>query len=169
MNTSLIYAPLSPAQLTLRWRELLEQPGLPERFEIDEFGEPIEMNPPKTAHQRVVFAIQQQIAAQLGGEALPGVGVLTAIGIRIPDVVRQPAWTATDPKSPAPQICVEVLLPDNRRGEIEAKARAYLEAGAHEVIVVETSGRVRFVGPGGERADSRFGLKLTLPEGTCPL
>jgi Uma2 family endonuclease len=168
MNTSLIYAPLTPAALADRWRELLDQPGLPERYEIDEFGEPVEMNPPKTPHQRIVFALQQQIAAQLGGEALPGVGVLTAIGIRIPDVVWQPQWTAVDPASPAPHLCVEVLSPDNRRREIEDKTRAYLDAGAHEVIVVETSGRIRFVGPGGERADSGFGLQLTLPEGTYP-
>lgn len=169
MNTSLIYAPLSPAELTARWRELLDQPGLPERWEIDEFGEPIEINPPKTPHQRIVFALQQQIAAQLGGEALPGIGVLTSIGIRIPDVVWQPQWTAVDPASPAPHICVEVLLPDNHRREIEDKTRAYLEAGAHEVIVVETNGCIRFVGPGGERAQSSLGLQLSLPEGTYPL
>jgi Uma2 family endonuclease len=168
MTTSLIYAPLSPAELTQRWLDLLQQAGLPQRYEIDEFGEPVEMNPPKTAHQRIVFALQQQIAAQLGGEALPGVGVLTRIGIRIPDVVWQPRWPDADLASPAPQLCVEVLSPDNRRSEIEAKTRAYLEAGAHEVIVVETSGRIRFVGAGGERADSAFGLRLTLPAGTYP-
>lgn len=169
MNTSPIYAPLTPAELTLRWRELLDQPGMPERYEIDEFGEPVEMRPPTASHQRIVRAIAHQIEAQLGGEALPGVGVLTAIGIRIPDVVWQPAWTDADPASPAPQICVEVLSPDKRRSEIEAKTRAYLEAGAQEVIVVETSGRIRFVGRGGERAESGFGLKLSLPEGTYPL
>ncbi len=169
MHAALIYAPLTPAQLTTRWLDLLDQPGLPQRYEIDEFGEPVEMNPPTTAHQRIVFALQQQIAAQLGGEALPGIGVLTSIGIRIPDVVWNPRWTAAvDPASPAPQLCVEVLSPDNRRREIEDKTRAYLEAGAREVIVVETSGRIRFVAAGGERADSGFGLKLTLPEGTYP-
>ena len=59
--------------------------------------------------------------------------------------------------------------PDNRRREIEEKTRAYLEAGAREVIVVETSGRIRFVGADGERVDSGFGLQLTLPAGTYPL
>lgn len=168
MTASLIYAPLTQAELCARWTELQAQPGMPERYEIDEFGDPIEMNPPKTAHQRIVFALQQQIAAQLGGEALPGVAVLTAIGIRVPDVVWQPIWGAVDPASPAPQLCVEVLSPDNRRREIEDKARAYLEAGASEVIVVEMSGRIRFVGPEGERDASRFGLTLRLPEGTYP-
>jgi len=167
MHAALIYAPLTPAQLTTRWLDLLDQPGLPQRYEIDEFGEPVEMNPPTTAHQRIVRALALQIEAQLGGEALPGIGVLTSIGIRIPDVVWNPQWTAAvDPASPAPQLCVEVLSPDNRRREIEDKTRAYLEAGAREVIVVETSGRIRFVGGGGERADSGFALQLILPEGT---
>lgn len=71
--------------------------------------------------------------------------------------------------SPAPQVCVEVLSPDNRRSEIEARTRACLEAGAQEVIVVETSGRIRFVGLGGERTESGFGLKLAVPEGTYPV
>lgn len=169
MTTSLIYAPLTPAELKQRWHELLAQPEMPDRYEIDQFGEAIEMNPPKTAHQRIVRAIARQIEAQLGGEALPGNGVITAIGIRIPDVVWQPSWPGDDLASPAPQICVEVLSPDNRRSEIEAKTRAYLEAGALEVIVVELSGRIRFVGPAGQREDSRFGLQLTLPEGTYPM
>jgi Uma2 family endonuclease len=169
MNACLIYAPLSPAELVVRWNALLERPDLPERYEMDEFGEVVEVNSPKLPHQRIVFAVQWQMKEQLGGEALPGIAVLTSKGVRIPDVVWQSAWTGTDPASPAPQICVEVLSSDNRRREIEDKTRAYLEAGAQEVIVVETSGRIRFVGAQGERPDSAFGLKLVLPEGTYPL
>lgn len=62
-----------------------------------------------------------------------------------------------------------MLSADNRRREIEDKTRAYLEAGAQEVIVIETNGRIRFVGPGGERGESGLGLKLTLPAGTYPV
>jgi hypothetical protein len=136
MSACLIYAPLSPADLVKRWDALPDQPGLPDRYEMDEFGDVIEMIAPKTPHQRIVNAIQRQIESLLGGEALPG---------------------------------VEVLSPDNRRREIEDKTRAYLEAGAQEVIVVETGGRIRYVGAQGERPDSAFGLKLVLPAGTYPL
>lgn len=168
-NSPLVYAPLSQAQLAERWRELLHQPGLPDRFEIDEFGELIEMNPAQTPHQRIVAALMKQIEQHLGGESLPGNGVLTRIGVRIPDVVWKPRWTHDDPTSPAPDICVEVLSPDNRRREIEDKTAAYLAAGAREVIIVETSGRIRYFGSEGELPQSALGLQLALPAGTYPL
>lgn len=169
MNAPMVYPRLSGAELAARWRELLDQPGLPRMFELDEYGELIEMNPPARPHQRIVFALQLQIAAKLGGEALPGIGVLTSIGVRIPDITWEPSLTAADPASPAPHICVEVLSPDNTRREISEKTAAYLAAGAREVIIVETSGRIRFFGSEGERSISTFGLVLTLPEGTYPL
>ncbi len=169
MSTSLVYPLLAGADLAARWRELLDQPGLPHMFELDQYGELIEMNPPKTPHQRIVRALSQQIEEQLGGEALPGLGVLTSIGVRIPDVVWQTRWTNEEPTSPAPTICVEVLSPDNTRREIDEKTAAYIAAGAQEVIIVEMSGRIRFFGPEGERAASALGLALMLPAGTYPL
>jgi Uma2 family endonuclease len=169
MNAPMVYPRLSAAELAARWRELLVQPGLPWMFELDEYGELIEMNPPELPHQRIVRALQVQIENKLCGEALPGTGVLTSIGVRIPDVVWQPSWSKNDPASPAPQICVEVLSPDNTRREISEKTAAYLAAGAREVIIVETSGRIRFFGSEGERTNSAFDLVLTLPEGTYPL
>ncbi len=169
MNAALVYPVLARAQLGARWRELLDQPGLPHLFELDQYGELIEMNPPKTPHQRIVNALQRQIAAVMGGEALPGIGVLTSIGVRIPDVVWQERWNNEDPASPAPTICVEVLSPDNTRREIADKTNAYLEAGAHEVVIVETTGRIRYFGAEGERTASGLGLVLTLPAGTYPL
>ena len=44
----------------------------------------------------------------------------------------------------APEICVEVLSPTNRRGEIEEKKRLYFEGGAKEVWMVGLKGRVNF-------------------------
>ena len=169
MNAPLVYPVLTHTQLGARWRELLDEPGLPHLFELDQYGELIEMNPPKTPHQRIVRGLLSQLEAQLGGEALPGIGVLTSMGVRIPDVVWQASWHNEDPASPAPTICVEVLSPDNTRREIAEKTAAYLEAGAREVIIVETSGRIRFFGAEGERDASAMGLVVTLPAGTYPL
>ena len=169
MNAPLVYPVLTRMQLGTRWRELLDQPGLPHLFELDQYGELIEMTPPKMPHQRIVRGLLTQFEAQLGGEALPGMGVLTSIGVHIPDVVWQAYWQNVDPASPAPTICVEVLSPDNTRREIAEKTAAYLEAGAHEVVIVETSGRIRFFGAEGERAASALGLALALPAGTYPL
>jgi Uma2 family endonuclease len=169
MNAPLVYPRLTAAELAQRWRALLVQPGLPECFELDQYGELIEMNPPTTPHQRIVRALILQIEAALAGEALPGIGVLTSIGIRIPDVAWQKRWTNVDPVTPAPTICVEVQSPENTRREISEKTAAYLDAGAQEVILVELSGRIRYFGADGERAASGFGLSLTLPSDTYPL
>lgn len=48
------------------------------------------------------------------------------------------------PAIAAPEICVEVLSPSNKRGEIEEKRRLYFEAGAREVWICERSGQIRF-------------------------
>jgi Uma2 family endonuclease len=169
MGAALVYPQLSSEELAARWHELIGQPGLPWRFELDQYGEIVEMIAPKTAHQRIVRSVLLQIEAQLAGEALPGIGVLTAIGVRIPDVAWQKAWAGDEALiSPAPTLCVEVVSPDNTRREIDEKAAAYLAAGATEVIVVELSGRIRFFGTEGERAASALGLTLTLPPGTYP-
>jgi Uma2 family endonuclease len=93
-------------------------------------------------------------------------GVVTPIGVRIPDVIWDAVPSDSDPADPAPTICAKVVSPDNTRREIAEKTAAYLEAGAREVIIVERSGRIRFFGPQGERETSVFGPTLTLPPGT---
>jgi Uma2 family endonuclease len=44
----------------------------------------------------------------------------------------------------APEICVEVISPSNKRGEIEEKRRLYFEAGAKEVWVCDKRGHLLF-------------------------
>jgi Uma2 family endonuclease len=168
MNAPAVFPKLSPQELVQRWHALAGTPGLPERYELDEYGEIIERIAPKTAHQRIVNAFQRQIEQALGGEALPGVAVLTSIGVRIPDVVWQPVWGDADPVSPAPAVCVEVQSEDNTRRELSDKVAAYLEAGAREVVLVELGGRIRYFGADGERSASALGLALALPPGSYP-
>lgn len=169
MGAGLAYQPLAPEALAQRWRDLLVEPDLPARWELDEYGEVVEMNPPGVPHQRVVAALTRQVEDALGGEALPGVGVVTHIGVRIPDVCWNPVPLAGDPVTPAPAICIEIQSPDNTRKELDEKLAAYLAAGAREVILVEMSGRIRFFDAQGERADTAFGLRLTLPPHSYPL
>jgi Uma2 family endonuclease len=163
------YATLTPAELARRWNELQRDPSAPDFCELDEYGDVIVTNPPRKPHQRIVAALMQQIEAQLGGEALPGLGVLTRIGVRVPDIVWQPQPTDDDPSSPAPPLIVEVQSESNTRAELDAKVGAYLAAGAREVILVELSGRIRFLGADGERTAGAYGLNLSLPAGTYPL
>jgi Uma2 family endonuclease len=168
MNAPIVYPKLSPQALAERWNALRGAAGLPERFELDEYGEVIEMIAPKTAHQRIVWALQKQISDRLGGEALPGIAIVTSIGVRVPDVVWQPSWGDEDPAPRAPAICAEVQSEDNTRREMNEKVAAYLEAGAQEVILVDLSGRIRYFGADGERDRSAFGLDLALPPDTYP-
>lgn len=168
MGAGLAYQPLAPQALVERWRDLARRSGQPERWELDEYGEVIEMILPPPPHQRIVLALALQLREQLGGDALPGVNVLTRIGIRIPDVVWNPEPRDDDPASPAPAICIEVESAHNTRKELDEKLAAYLAAGAREVILVEMAGRIRYFDAGGERAGSSFGLELALPPHTYP-
>lgn len=169
MAAGIAYATLTPAELARRWNELQRDPSAPDFCELDAYGDVIVMNPPRKPHQRIVAALMQQIVQQLGGEALPGLGVLTRIGVRVPGIVWQPQPTDDDPASPAPPLIVEVQSESNTRAELDAKVAAYLAAGAREVILVELSGRIRFFGADGERTASAYGLNLSLPAGTYPL
>ena len=168
MGAGLAYQPLAPEALVQRWRDLAARAGLPERWELDEYGEVVEMNPPGGPHQRVVLALAMQLLEQLGGDALPGAGVVTRIGVRVPDVCWNPEPHTEDPVVPAPAICIEVQSESNTRKELDEKLAAYLAAGAREVILVELSGRIRWFDADGERADSAFGLKLALPPHSYP-
>lgn len=169
MGVGLAFQPLAPEALAERWRSLALTPGLPERCELDEYGEIVEMNPPVGTHQRIVTAFIVQLREQLGGDALPGVGVLTRIGVRVPDVCWNAQPHSQDPAVPAPAICIEIESAGNTRKELDEKLAAYLAAGAREVILVALSGRIRFFDSGGERADSSFGLKLALPPHSYPV
>jgi Uma2 family endonuclease len=106
---------------------------------------------------------------QLGGDPLPGIGVVTRIGVRLPDVCWNSQPHAEDPTAVAPAICIEVQSPDNTCKELDEKLAAYLDAGAREVILVETSGRIRWFDAGGERTTSAFALTLELPPHSDPL
>jgi Uma2 family endonuclease len=168
---AIAYERLSPQALATRWRELLQDPDAPERFELDEFGE-IEVTPPPSfRHQRIVAAIGRQIEAQLGGEC-GSYALATSAGVRFPDVCWAMSFDAlakaggADPLTQMPPICVEVISPGNRRKNINEKVAAYLEAGVEEVILIEQDGRIRYFGGEGERPDSRFSLVLTQPAGT---
>jgi Uma2 family endonuclease len=168
MAYGIAYATLAPAELAQRWRDLTMDASAPDHCELDEYGDLIVMNPPTKAHQRIVRAVQQQLEDKLGGEALPGIGVLTKIGVRTPDVCWQREPTPDDPASPAPEICVEVQSDSNTRRELDAKVAAYLDAACREVVLIELSGRIRYFGSAGELTQSAYGLALQLPEATYP-
>ena len=85
------------------------------------------------------------------GRALPETPVLTADGIKVPDVTWISAAYAQEleAKKPlvlerAPEICVEVLSPSNSSAEMDEKRALYFEAGALEVWICGLDGKMEF-------------------------
>jgi len=155
-------------ELIRRWNELAADPESPDYFELNEFGELIMSPKPTTRHQRVASAVARVLTAQLGGEGVTEVSVLTDRGVRVPDAVWMSTerWNESKGESPlqrVPDVCVEVLSPSNTREEIAMKVGAYLRGGAREVIVVGLKGEVEFFGPEGKRESSALGIALALP------
>ena len=155
-------------ELVRRWNELATDPESPDYYELNEFGELILSPKPTTGHQRLSSAVGRLLTAQLGGEAVTEVSVLTDRGVRVPDVVWMDTarWAECKGQTPlqiVPDVCVEVLSPGNTREEIAMKVGAYLRGGAREVIVVGVKGEVELFGPDGKREASALGIRLALP------
>jgi Uma2 family endonuclease len=88
--------------------------------------------------------------------------------VRVPDV----AWASSafidlhgevTPFPRAPELCIEIVSPSNSEDEVEAKIAAYLAAGAQEVWTVSEDGAVRWFDSSGERKNSGFAVKISLP------
>lgn len=162
--------------LALRWAELCSDASLenlPYKIELNSWGK-IEMSPASFRHALLQGTMAAELGHQLAsGRVLVGCPVLTEIGVRVPDV----AWASeefdcanreTTPCQSAPEICVEILAPDDTDAEISAKTKAYLAAGAHEVWAVEESGAVHYFDSAGEMTTSRFGVAVSLPPRPAP-
>jgi Uma2 family endonuclease len=164
----------TPEFLIARWDELCRDPALedlPYKIELNAWGK-VEMSPPSVGHARLQTQVALQLTEQLkDGIALTECPVLTAIGVRVPDVV----WASnpfrarhkgSSPLPQAPEICVEVVSPSNVEAEIKEKTRAYLEAGAIEVWLMAENGTVVIMDRSGQKAQSRFPVTLALPDVT---
>lgn len=127
--------------------------ALPARIETDRYGRLVVMPYAEFAHGE-----KQASTAMLLDEHAPtgkvtvecpististseGVKVADAIWVSKKRLVQIGGRTALNG---APEICVEVISPSNKRGEIEEKRRLYFEAGAKEVWVCDKKGRLSF-------------------------
>jgi len=154
--------------LVLRWAELCADSrwdDLPCKIELNGLGV-IEMSPASNRHGIRQLAIGNALTTQLpAGTAMVECSVLTADGVRVPDV----AWASADfmarhgdatPFPQAPEICVEVRSPSNTDAEMAYKTELFLQAGAVEVWIVDEDGSRQVFDAAGERSDSRFGVVL---------
>jgi Uma2 family endonuclease len=136
-----------------RWQEVLDDPELSKwegRVETDRHGT-ILMSPPAAfdhgrLQARIALLLQQFLPDGVVSSECP---ISTRDGVRAADV----AWTSPSRLQEinagtclraAPEICVEVLSPRNRRREMEEKKALYFAAGAQEVWFCHPDGSMSF-------------------------
>jgi Uma2 family endonuclease len=156
--------------LLAQWDAACRDPDLarlPHKVELNERGK-IELTPPAPPiHGSFAFDIATLLERALGGKASVECPVLTSIGVRVPDAVwlpdaRRHELRSTRPLLQAPSICVEVLSLTNTEEEMADKTRAYLAAGAEEVIWLDPSEHLmRFFHASGEAAQSKFSVAFS--------
>lgn len=155
--------PLWLEQVSARWREVLDDAtlrDLPYKVETNRGGQLI-MSPAKNVHAFYQGRVAELLKRCLGGHVFAECSIGTPEGVKVPDV----AWCSVaflsrhrfvDPYAVAPEICVEIKSPSNAESELQSKVRLYLDAGAHEVWLVDVKGGVRLYGADGALAESAF-------------
>lgn len=140
-----------------RWAEVLADPTLRKiqgRIETDRHGHVLMSPPPAASHGSYQFQIGYLLRQMLPrGRVVTECPISTADGVRAADV----AWASPErvrelgdqvcfPR--APEICVEVLSPDNTPAEMREKNALYFDAGAQEVWHCAVNGPMSFFFPG---------------------
>lgn len=136
-----------------RWSELLADTELAKvegRIETDRHGYVI-MSPPAA----FIHGSNQSAIARLLGTLLPRgrtvteCPISTADGVRAADVAwishaRLAAIGENVCLTQAPELCVEVLSPDNTRVEMRERKALFFAAGAEEVWFCDRTGKMTF-------------------------
>lgn len=136
-----------------RWKELLADPELAKiegRIETDRHGHIIMYPPAAFSHGSNQFGIGDLLKRLLPhGRVAVECPISTADGVRAADV----AWISLARLAEigekvcltmAPEICVEVLSPDNTRAEMKEKKALCFDAGAVEVWFCDRKGMMTF-------------------------
>lgn len=135
-----------------RWEEVLHDPEFRDtrhRIETNAFGKVIMSPPAALDHSDRVLRIQLKLHALLGGKPFPECPISTMGGVRAADVgwfsdERLQSAKGTIAYETAPDICIEVLSPDNTDAEMTEKRRLYFDAGAGEFWLCDLEGRMTF-------------------------
>jgi Uma2 family endonuclease len=160
MDSLTIELPTQDAQTDFnlrRWAELVADPKwikVEGRVETDRHGHVLMSPPPAASHGGYQSRINVLLdRLMLAGEVFTECPISTADGVRAADV----AWASRECVeelgdgicfSRAPEICVEVLSPDNTVAEMRDKTALYFDAGAREVWHCSLAGEMTFFGAG---------------------
>ncbi len=136
-----------------RWAEVLADRELAKiegRIETDRHGHVIMSPPAAFTHGSFQYKIGRLLESLLpNGRVVTECPISTRDGVRAADV----AWISKKRLATigenicltrAPEICVEVLSPDNTRAEMKEKKALYFAADASEVWFCDRQGRMKF-------------------------
>jgi Uma2 family endonuclease len=147
----------------MEWQQVIDNPflqDLPFKIELNKWGK-ILMTPASNNHGILQFDIGTQInRAKRSGKIIIECSIQTPEGVKVADI----AWASDEfmdkhgtetPYNVAPEICVEVVSPSNRKGEMIEKIKLYLEQGAKEVGICDLKGKISYFADEGELITSR--------------
>jgi Uma2 family endonuclease len=149
----------------MTWAEILEDKFLNSidwRIESDRFGNVVMSPPPRSRHAEYQGEILRILLRELSnGFALPECPIETSEGVKAADV----AWVSRERRASrtndpvyliAPEICVEVMSPNNSHDEFEERKRLFFEKGAVEFWVCDLLGNMTFADAGGPLDTSKL-------------
>jgi Uma2 family endonuclease len=134
------------------WESLIADRSLsdlPYKIETNRYDQII-MSPASNWHSDYQTEVAHQLRLRLpDGRVSVEFAIETADGVRVPDVVwvskeRRLAYGRTVVFPVAPEICVEVLSPTNRREAMLEKMTLYFAKGAQEVWLCDEDGKMEF-------------------------
>jgi Uma2 family endonuclease len=136
----------------MEWAEVIENPllqDLPFKIELNKWGK-ILMSPANNNHGNLQFEVGDKINKEKrSGKIIIECSIKTPEGVKVADV----AWASDEfmeqygydtPYDVAPEICVEVISPSNRKVEMEEKIKLYLDQGAMEVWLCDQQGKISY-------------------------
>jgi Uma2 family endonuclease len=148
----------------LQWADVLKDKSLrnlPYKIELDAKGRII-MTPASNRHGMYQSQISVLLARLISdGRVISECSVETLDGVKVADV----AWASDEflrkhrnqtPFKHAPELCVEIISPSNRRAEMEEKITLYLAKGAREVWLCDEKGNVTFADHSGKLKKSKL-------------
>lgn len=148
----------------MTWQEVVNHQdlsNLPFKIETNEYGQVV-MSPTKYLHGVYQIRMSRVIEQYLSqGIVSSETAIWTRKGVKVPDI----AWSSYEffklhrdelELSQAPELCVEILSPNNSNKEISSKRKLYFERGAIEVWTCDLNGAVKFYDTEGELEASVF-------------
>ena len=143
------------------WERLCADPhfaGLPFKVETTFEGKII-MSPANLRHSslqgELVGLLHSMVReSAIGGRVMSECPVVTAGGVKVPDVAwlspaQADAFADMAAAPEAPQVCIEIKSPSNSKKEMDLKRALYFAAGAKEVWICDEEGALTFWNLGG--------------------